>query len=267
MNKFKFQNFKILSLIWGIVLVLVLSINFIKKIRDTNANNVQDSESTDIVKENKIVEKASAAELYLLFECPCCGKAISECSCPMAKERMAFIDGVTAVEISKDEAILTYIKKYSLESFMDEEKQKEFQEKSAKNAPEDRPIISTNHDFYDFGDISQKEGTAITFFEITNEGKTDLVINKLDSSCGCTSASIVYQGEEGPVFAMAGHGKENPTDWQIVIPSGEKAQLKVYYDPDVHPNFRGVVIRTVSVYSDDPINFQKKVTIELNQVD
>lgn len=278
MNKFKFLNFKTLSLILGVILILSLAGNAIQKIKNKNSNNIQDSKSsessefTDIVREDKTIEKASikkasAAEIYPLFECPCCGKAISECSCGMAKERMAFIDGITASEISEDEAVLTYVKKYGLSSFMESEKEEEFREKLAKEAPDERPIISISPDFHDFGDVSQKKGTVTTFFEIKNEGKTDLVIDRLDSSCGCTSASIVYQGEEGPIFMMAGHGEENPTDWQVVIPSGEKAQLKVYYDPDVHPDFRGTATRTVSIYSDDPIDFQKKVTIELNQVD
>ena len=278
MNKFKFLNFKVLSLILGVVLILSFAGNAIQKNKNKDSNNIQDSESSesiesiDIAKEDKIIEKAlikkaSAAEIHPLFKCPCCGKAIGKCSCGMAKERMAFIDGITASEISRDEAVLTYVKKYGLSSFLEDEKQEEFREKLAKEAPDERPIISISPDFYDFGDVSQKKGTVTTFFEIKNEGKTDLVIDRLDSSCGCTSASIVYQGEEGPIFIMAGHGEENPTDWQVVIPSGEKAQLKVYYDPDMHPDFRGAATRTVSVYSDDPIDFQKKITIELNQVD
>ncbi|MBI5465560.1 hypothetical protein HY946_03030, partial [Candidatus Gottesmanbacteria bacterium] len=87
------------------------------------------------------------------------------------------------------------------------------------------------------------------------------------TSCGCTSVSMVYKEVEGPLFAMAGHGTNNPANWQVVIPAGEKAQLKVYYDPDVHQDFRGAATREVYVYSNDPIDFEKKIVIELNQVD
>ena len=89
----------------------------------------------------------------------------------------------------------------------------------------------------------------------------------MDTSCGCTSAAIVYQGKEGPRFAMAGHGIESPTDWQVVIPAGEKAQLKAYYDPNVHKDFRGAAVREIYIFSSDPIDFEKKVKVELNQVD
>ena len=253
MNKFKFQDLRILGMGLVIILALALFVSFFQ---------------SDKVIE-KVAEQAVAEEIYPLFQCPCCGQPLDKNNicCELARERIDYIDVLVDAEISEDKVILAYVKKYGLESFIDEEEQKEFQEKLAKEAPAERPIISINPDFYDFGDISQKKGIATTFFEIKNEGKTDLVIDKLDSSCGCTSASIVYQGKEGPIFTMAGHGEESPTDWRVVIPSGEKAQLKVYYDPDMHLDFRGAATRTVSVYSDDPIDFQKKVTIELNQVD
>ena len=114
---------------------------------------------------------------------------------------------------------------------------------------------------------AKKKGTVAAFFMIKNEGKKDLVIERLDTSCGCTTASIVFQGKEGPRFAMVGHGIENPKDWKLSIPPGQSAQLKVYYDPNVHKDLRGAVIREIYIYSNDPIDFEKKVQIELNQVD
>ena len=151
---------------------------------------------------------------------------------------------------------------------MDEEKQKEFREKLAKEAPADRPIVILSPDEYNFGDISQKEGIATTLFELKNEGKSDLIIDRLETSCGCTSASIIYQGKESPKFSMPGHGiNEEIGEWQLVIKPGDMAQFKVYYDPDTHKDFRGTAIREISIFSNDPIDFEKKVKIELNQVD
>lgn len=214
-----------------------------------------------------LIEIASAQEIYPLFECPCCGKAIDKCSCPMAKERRTYVDGLVDAEIAEDRVILSYLKKYGLNSFIDKEKQKEFRQKLIAEAPVERPIISLTPESYNFGDVSQSKGIATTYFELKNEGKEDLVINKIETSCGCTSASIVYQGEEGPKFSMPGHGiNEEIKDWQAVIPSGETAQLKVYYDPNVHKDFQGTAIRSISVFSNDPIDFEKEVKIELNQI-
>ena len=66
---------------------------------------------------------------------------------------------------------------------------------------------------------------------------------------------------------MAGHGIESPLAWEVAIAPGESAQLKVYYDPSVHQDFRGPATREISIFSNDPIDFEKKATIELNQVD
>lgn len=216
---------------------------------------------------SSLVQPASAQEIYPLFECPCCGKPIDQCECPMAKERVAYINGLADAKQSEDEVILTYIKKYGLDSFIDKDRQQIFREKLINEASADRPIISFNVDSYDFGDVSQKDGVVTAFFEFKNDGKNDLIIDRLDSSCGCTSASIIYQDEEGPIFVMAGHGKDNPTDWQVAVKPGETAYVKVYYDPSVHPDFRGSATREVSIFSNDPIDFENKVKIELNQID
>lgn len=260
----KFLTFKIISLFLGIILVSSIGSIFLLK-RD-RLNNIQLKTNISEVVEEK--EPASAAEIYPLFECPCCGKLIAECSCPMAKERMAFIDGATAKEVSKDEAILAYVKKYGLSSFIEDEKKEEFQEKLAKDAPQNRPIISLNSDSYDLGDVSQKQGIATTIFELKNEGKEDLIIERLETSCGCTSVSLIYNGVEGPKFNMPGHGiNEEVGDWQMAITPGTSAQLKIYYDPNMHLDFRGAATRSIYIYSNDPIDFQKEIQIELNQID
>jgi hypothetical protein len=228
------QNLKFISLILIAVFLISLGVNFVLLAEKTETED-QEKIKVSEERENKAIKQASAQEIYPLFECPCCGKAINECSCPMAKERMAFIDGLTAREISEQEAVLTYVKKYGLTSFIEEEKEKEFRNELAALAPAERPIISLNSDTYDFGEVSQKKGTVTTFFEVRNNGQSDLIIERLETSCGCTSASIIYQDQEGPKFNMPGHGINE--------------EIEVY------------------IYSNDPIDFQKKVTIELNQVD
>lgn len=248
----------------GIVLTISIGINFLLMRRGglklLNHNNKI---------AGAIIQPVSAKKIYPIFICPCCGKPLdpNNVCCSMAQERITFIDGLTAGKLSKDEVIAAYVKKYGLNSFVDKNQAEEFKKKLIAQAPAERPIISVSPKTIDLGDVSLAKGDISALFEITNSGKTDLIINKLDTSCGCTSAAIVYRGKEGPRFAMAGHGIENPTNWQVVIPAGEKAQLKVYYNPNIHKDFRGAAIREIYVFSNDPINFETKVKIELNQVD
>ena len=116
--------------------------------------------------------------------------------------------------------------------------------------------------FYDFGDVSVAKGIANTTMNILNEGKGDLVIKYMESSCACTAASIIFNGVESPRFGM--HG--NSVSWSQTIGPNETAQLKIYYDPTVHRDLRGPVTRTIKIYSNDPVNPKKEVRIDVNQV-
>lgn len=231
----------------------------------TGYNPLQKSQSS--VKGTATV--ASAEKIYPLFLCPCCGKPLDKNNicCDEARERINYIDELTGQGKTEKEIILAFVKKYGLNSLVDKNRAKEIQTELVKTAPADRPIISLSPQTFDFGNVSMKKGIVTTLFTLKNEGKSDLVINRLDSSCGCTSAAVVYKGVEGPRFAMAGHGIESPKNWQLTLPAGDQAQVKVYYDPNVHKDLRGAVTREVSIFSNDPVNFESKVTVELNQTD
>lgn len=264
---------KILGLILGVLLIASTAINFLLFKKSDIPGQAAETVSSGISSKTKkvaggIIAPVSTQEIYPLFICPCCGKTIDVGCCGMAKERKLYVDGLTQGQLSREEVIMAYIKKYGLDSFKDKSLQQEFKQKLIQDAPAIRPVITISPDSYDMGDVSQKQGTASTFFSIKNEGQGDLVINKIETSCGCTSASIVYGGQEGPIFSMPGHGEnEKIKDWQVAVPSGGEAQLKVYYDPNMHKKFRGSAIREIYVFSNDPIDFEKKVKIELNQVD
>ncbi|MBT4539363.1 DUF1573 domain-containing protein [Candidatus Woesearchaeota archaeon] len=132
--------------------------------------------------------------------------------------------------------------------------------------PEDAPLINVNTDSLNFGAVSQARGTVSKEVTITNEGKTDLIINEMDTSCGCTSATLVQQGQESPRFSMSMHGT-NPRNFEMLIPPGDSAQLKIQYDPNVHREMRGAVTRSVYIMSNDPTNSREEVRIHVNQVD
>lgn len=132
--------------------------------------------------------------------------------------------------------------------------------------PKNAPIIELFPTVYNFGTVSQAKGIVTGTMKIVNRGNEDLIINNMDSSCGCTSAAIVYNGKEGPRFSMAMHGT-NPKNWKQIIPPGGSAELKVYYDPNVHKDLKGSVTRSITVFSNDPRHRITEVKIIANQVD
>lgn len=115
------------------------------------------------------------------------------------------------------------------------------------------------------GDVSLAGGIVATTFEIINTGGGPLIINDMETSCGCTSASIIYDEVEGPLFNMRDHDT-NPKDWLVEIAPGDTARLKVYYNPAVHPDLRGPTTRIITLFSNAPVNGVQEAYIKLNQV-
>lgn len=214
-----------------------------------------------------IVKTAQASEIYPMFTCPCCGQPLNkeEPCCGAMTQMIDYIDAKVELEKSKDEVVLSTAKEFGLDRLTNEEDRVALRQQLSDLAPADAPKIEIDKTDRDLGIISQGHGVVSTDFEFSNTGKSDLVINKLSSSCGCTSGSIVYKEEVGPEFAMEGHGKENPKDWKVAIKPGDSATLRVFYDPSVHPDLEGAVTRTVSIFSNDPVDFEAKVTITLDQ--
>ncbi|MBR9699342.1 DUF1573 domain-containing protein [Candidatus Woesearchaeota archaeon] len=132
--------------------------------------------------------------------------------------------------------------------------------------PKNAPIIEITPAVYNFGSVSQLGGVVSTELDVRNTGTGDLVLTNMGTSCMCTSASIVSNGEEGPAFGMASHGT-NPKNWKHVIPPGESSKLKISYDPNAHPELRGAVTRSVSITSNDPRSRNKEVRINVLQTD
>lgn len=220
------------------------------------------------VEVSNAVVAAEAKEIYSMFTCPCCGQPLKkeEPCCGAMTQMVDFIDQKVTTGADKNGIVLATTQEFGLERLTNESDRLFLREQLLANAPQDAPRIASVKTKKDLGTVSQQDGIVTTEFSLKNEGKNDLVIDKLSSSCGCTSATLIYQGQESPRFYMAGHGHDAPNpDWKVAIAPGDEAQVKVYYDPTVHPDLTGSVTREVSVHSNDPVDFETKFTITLDQ--
>lgn len=91
------------------------------------------------------------------------------------------------------------------------------------NLDTDLPVIEFKDDFYDFGKIIQGEKVSYSF-AFTNEGKSDLIISNVTSSCGCTIGSFP----------------------KVPIKPGESNKIEVMFDSE---NRRGFQSKTITVLS------------------
>lgn len=231
----------------------------------TSIQPLSNAGATSLSIEDSLTEPVSAEKIYKMFLCSCCDQTIDARCCGMAKDMVDYVDSQVDAGLSETDIIIQTVKKYGLNSLV-ESKQAEIKAEILRRAPADRPEIAIEPGSYDFGDVSQAKGTVSAFFTVKNDGKTDLIIDGLSTSCGCTTASL----GGSPFFGMAGHGDElgpSPSDWSYKIPPGGTAELEVKYDPNMHPDFRGAATRIVYISSNDPVDFRKEVRIELNQVD
>jgi hypothetical protein len=216
-----------------------------------------------------LVVPVSIDEVYPLFLCPCCGKPLDpdNICCGLAKERIDYISALSDSGISTEEIVLTTVKKYGINLLIDESMKDEVRKELGNRAPADRPKISIDPTLHDFGDVSVAAGIVSTTLIVKNDGKSDLVIDNIETSCMCTTVAITVDGIQSPVFGMNMRDGKHPTDWSGTIRGGDNATLTIYYNPQMHSDMRGPLTRTIKVFSNDPIDFEKEVRIEANQVD
>lgn len=214
--------------------------------------------------ENGLVSSnIDASEIYKNLICSCCGKSIADCSCGMAAERRAFVDGLVAAGKDERGVYKEAFKKYGEEILANEVQAAEIKEELIAEAPANRPIIFLEPENVDLGDVSMAKGEVETVYKVKNSGQSDLKISGMETSCMCTTAILRKGGERSPVFGM----HDNPTNWSTTLGPDEEADLVVIFDPTAHgPEGTGAVTRTVTIFSSDPIDSFKKVQLEASVV-
>jgi len=110
-----------------------------------------------------------------------------------------------------------------------------------ENLGEEYPIIVIIPEFFDFEEVQYGE-LAQHIFVVKNTGKEVLEINRLSTSCACTSAEIEKE----------------------VLSPGEEMELSVKYDTGLMtgPHGMGNQERIIYIKSNDPVNPQIEVTIK-----
>lgn len=87
----------------------------------------------------------------------------------------------------------------------------------------DLPAIEFENDFYDFGKIIQGEKVSYSF-KFTNTGKSDLIISRVTSSCGCTVGDFP----------------------KVPVKPGESNKIEVKFDSEGRKGFQSKTITVLS---------------------
>jgi hypothetical protein len=100
---------------------------------------------------------------------------------------------------------------------------------------------------YDFGTISMAAGNVSTTYRIRNDSAAPLTVNRIFTSCMCTTATLVMaSGRKHGPFGMPGHGPLKAVSAQLA--PGEVALVELVFDPAAHgPSGVGRIERVVTV--------------------
>ncbi len=113
---------------------------------------------------------------------------------------------------------------------------------SNANAQTDAPRIAFDRTNYDFGEVKQFGGKVQTTFRVKNEGKSELAIGTITTSCSCTEAKI-----------------ENSK-----IPAGGESILTITFNPNLHEEPKEKFKRTIFLPTNDPQKPEAELTIEVD---
>lgn len=99
---------------------------------------------------------------------------------------------------------------------------------------------------YDFGTISMAAGKVKHTFKIKNTSNEAVGIEKMYTSCMCTTAALMVGGKQFGPYGMPGHGII-PKIGQSIGPD-EEATVEVVFDPAAHgPAGVGRIQRVVTL--------------------
>ncbi|MEK9156207.1 MAG: DUF1573 domain-containing protein [Patescibacteria group bacterium] len=113
-------------------------------------------------------------------------------------------------------------------------------------AAEDAPRVVLSQDYFNYGPLKNKFDIITHSFTITNEGKSDLFVYKLTTSCHCTTAQLIYNNESSPKWGMT-----SSQLWYVPIKPGESATVVIEYDPKQMIN-DGLIQRAIYIGTNDP---------------
>ena len=120
-----------------------------------------------------------------------------------------------------------------------------------------KPIVEALETSYDMGIIKVSD-TKEKNFTIKNIGTKPLLLSEISSSCGCTSAQIIYKDASSKTFSM-----HSQSDYVAQIDPQTSATIRVVYMPFTMPVY-GIVERQVFMSTNDPNKPKLEFNIKAN---
>ena len=207
---------------------------------------------------------ALKADIYPKIGCITCkNMTIDKCNCPQSREMKAYIEALLETGVPREEIFYKVAKKFSLKAIMDRQIQAVIEKRLIEEAGQSRAQIILEPTSFEFGQLSLTQEKVTKVFKIYNRGIADLIITNIKAHCGCTTASLKVDKEKSPYFGTEGV----PAGWQATITAGKSADLEVVLDLKHRSIAKGKLFREISIYSNDPLYPETKISIEAEIID
>lgn len=122
--------------------------------------------------------------------------------------------------------------------------------------------LSAPHSTFDFHEIKMGDGIVEHEFVVENHGDEAVTIQKVYTSCMCTSTNITdASGKTFGPFGMQGHGASPFTE--ITIDPGETARVMAVFDPAAHgPSGVGLAKRSIYLETNSAMEPKLELTFQ-----
>ena len=112
--------------------------------------------------------------------------------------------------------------------------------------------VQINETSFNWGNINFEGPKATKTFKIKNTGEVPLQLTNIKTSCTCTTAQVVIDGNQSPLFSMHGSSR-----WLGEVQPGREAELVIVFDQRFHgPSGVGPIERFITLETND-INRKK----------
>lgn len=117
------------------------------------------------------------------------------------------------------------------------------------------PKIVFTNETYDFGTIKQGD-TAKYSFEFKNTGKSDLILHRVKSSCGCTATDVL---NNSPIKKKKKNKYPSDIDLKFIYSANSGGSVEVVFNST---GKKGDQHKTITVVTNDPVN--PVITLNIN---
>ena len=107
-------------------------------------------------------------------------------------------------------------------------------------------LLSAEEKEFNFGEISMANGNVKHEFKIKNAGNNPIVIEKIYTSCMCTTAALMTDSKQFGPYGMPGHGFIPKIN--AAIDPAKEATVEIVFNPAAHgPAGVGRIQRTITI--------------------